>query len=399
MPSLPHQPLSGLKVIDLSRVLAGPLCGQMLADMGADVTKIEAPTGDENRKWGPFNTEGDSCNFMSVNRGKRAMTLNLKDERARKILFQLLESADVLIQSFLPRTARQLGVDPELLHERFPNLIIACVTAFGAEGPLAERPGYDSVIQAFSGIMSITGEREGLPVRSGVSFVDMTTGMLTYSGILTALESRRRNHRGDIVRASLLETAIGLLGYHGVGWMHTASLPQREGAGVGHLVPYQVFKCNDGEMLTGALNDHTWQKLCLAVERPDLADDPALASNAGRVQQRDRVLGELDQAFAQESTTYWAARFETFGVPIAPLHTIDSALQHPQTLANNMVVELTSQSGKPVKLLGSSFKLASTENVSRTPPPGLGEHTGEILMHTLGLTSNDVDTLRAEGVI
>lgn len=394
-----NKPLVGLKVIDLSRVLAGPLCGQMLADMGADVIKIEAPAGDENRKWGPFNPDGDSCNFMSVNRGKQGITLNLKDLRGRDILYRLLEDADVLIQSFLPATAAQLGVSTETLQERFPRLVIACITAFGAKGPMNDRPGYDSVIQAFSGIMSMTGERDGLPVRSGVSFIDMSTGVYAYSGVLTALEGRRKTGKGDTVRVSLLETAIGLLGYHGVGWLETGALPRREGSGVWHLVPYQVFKCNDGEILTGALNDPTWQRLCLAVGRSDLAEDPQLASNTGRVEQRERVIRELASTFATASVAEWTMRLETFSVPLAPLHTIDSSLTHPQTQANNMVVELQAQSGKPVKLLGSAFKLDSAVNHSEVPPPRLGEHTQQILSEKLGLTPQEIEALHAQRVI
>lgn len=398
MSSVPR-PLEGLKVIDLSRVLAGPMSGQMLADMGADVIKIEAPTGDENRGWGPFTVDGKSCNFMSVNRGKRGITLNLKDPRGRDILYRLLESADVLIQSFLPQTAERLGVDPAALQERFPRLVIACITAFGAHGELANRPGYDSVIQSFSGIMAMTGEKEGLPVRSGVSFVDMTTGIYAYSGILTALEGRRKTGRGTTVRVSLLETAIGLLGYHGVGWLEAGVVPGREGSGVGHLIPYQVFRCADGEILTGALNDHTWLKLCNAVDRPDLAADESLRTNVGRVEQREHVLGELCATFEQQPVSYWAGRFKEFGVPIAPLHTIADSLQHPQTLANNMVVEVELQNGRPVKLLGSSFKLDSIQNHSNVPPPDLGEHTREVLSGDLGLNTDEIDALREQGVV
>jgi len=393
------KPLSDLKVIDLSRVLAGPLCGQMLADMGADVIKIEAPTGDENRKWGPFDADGESCNFMSVNRGKRGITLNLKDDRGRALLYQLLEQADVLIISFLPKTAADLGVDPETLRKRFPRLIIASVTAFGAQGPLVDRPGYDSVVQAFSGIMAMTGERDGLPVRSGVSFIDMTTGVYAYGGILTALEGRRKTGEGDIVRVSLFETATGLLGYHAINWLEAGVLPRREGSGVWHLVPYQVFPCSDGEVLTGALNDATWQKLCAALERPDLAQDPTLASNTGRVEQRERVVAELNATFSERSVAFWSAQLEKFGVPIAPLNTVDATLQHAQTQANEMVIELTAQSGRPLRLLGSPFKLGSTQNYAEVPPPRLGEHTRQVLQERLGLPADEVERLVEEKVV
>lgn len=393
------QPLQDLKVIDLSRVLAGPLCGQMLADMGADVVKVEAPTGDENRKWGPFDADGESCNFMSVNRGKRGITLNLKADAGRQILDALLASADVLLLSFLPQTCRQLGVDPVDLRSRFPRLVIASISAFGSEGPMADRPGYDSLSQAFSGIMSLTGEREGLPVRSGVSFIDLTTGVFAYCGVLTALEARRTTGEGDVVRVSLLETGMGLLGYHAVGWLQAGVVPHREGSGLGHLVPYQAFRCSDGEILTGALNDPTWQKLCGAVERPDLAGDPGLATNLGRVAQRARVIEALSVAFASASVSEWSARLENFGVPVAQLHTIDQSLQHEQTQANGLVVEVARSSGEQLRLLRPSFQLGQAATHSALAPPRLGEHTSEVLTERLGLDAGRIETLRAEGVV
>lgn len=393
------RPLQGLQVIDLSRVLAGPLCGQMLADMGADVIKVEAPTGDENRKWGPHDDDGESCNFMSVNRGKRGITLNLKCGAGKDVLYRLLKSADILLLSFLPETAKQLGVDPSFLNEKFPHLIIASITAFGSKGEMADKPGYDSLCQAFSGIMSITGERDGLPVRSGVSFVDMSTGAYAYCGVLTALESRRITGRGDTVRVSLLETAIGMLGYHAVAWLQTGILPQREGSGLWHLVPYQAFRCRDGEILTGALNDHTWRRLCQAVDRPDLLNDPELDSNVGRVAQRERVVGEFIKIFASESVGFWKHRLEIHDIPVSPLHTLDQSVKHPQTQANGMVIEVARDSGKHLKLIGSSFKLDHGPNHSYIPPPKLGEHTDEVLIQNAGLTLTEIAALRDQGVI
>lgn len=393
------RPLQGLRVIDLSRVLAGPLCGQMLADMGADVVKVEAPAGDENRKWGPFDADGESCNFMSVNRGKRGITLNLKSDAGRQILDELLASADVLLLSFLPQTCKQLGVTPADLRSRFPRLIIASISAFGSEGPMANRPGYDSLSQAFSGIMSLTGERAGLPVRSGASFIDLTTGVFAYCGVLTALEARRTTGEGDVVQVSLMETGIGLLGYHAVGWLQAGVVPHREGSGLGHLVPYQAFRCSDGEILTGALNDPAWQKLCGVVERPDLAGDPGLATNMGRLAQRARVVDALCMAFASATVAEWTAKLEGCGVPVAPLHTIDQSLQHEQTRANGLVVEVARASGERLRLLRPSFKLGQAATHATLAPPRLGEHTSQVLAERLGLDADRIESLRAEGVV
>ncbi len=395
----PARPLAGIRVIDLSRVLAGPLCGQMLADMGADVIKIEAPTGDENRQWAPMNASGESCNFMSVNRGKRGITLNLKSQEGRDILDQLLKTADVLLHSFLPGTARVLGIDEDELRARHPRLIVSGISAFGALGELSDRPGYDALLQAFSGIMSITGERDGSPVRSGVSFVDMTTGILAYCGVLTALIGRAKSNAGDTVHVSLLETAVSLLGYHGVGWLEAGAMPRREGSGLWHLVPYQAFRCSDGEVLTGALNDAAWRKLCRAVGRPDLESDAGLATNAGRLSRRDEVVAEFVKIFAGDTVANWMKQLEAGGVPIAPLHTIDQALSHAQSRANHMVVELEGSTGAPIRLMGSPFKVGAGPNHASRRPPLLGEHSNEVLGELPGLTAERIGALRAQGVV
>ncbi|WP_066266680.1 CaiB/BaiF CoA transferase family protein [Hydrogenophaga palleronii] len=392
------RPLEGIRVIDLSRVLAGPLCGQMLADMGADVIKVEAPTGDENRQWAPMTAAGDSCNFMSVNRGKRGITLNLKLQEGRDVLDKLLQQADVLLHSFLPGTARGLGIDETALRQRHPRLVVSTISAFGAQGDLADRPGYDALLQAFSGIMSITGDRDGGPVRSGVSFVDMTTGILAYCGVLTALMGREKTQAGNTVRVSLLETAVSLLGYHGVGWLEADAMPRREGSGLWHLVPYQAFRCTDGEVLTGALNDGTWKKLCRAVGRPDLENDAGLATNAGRLSRREEVVNAFIGIFGSNTVAHWSARLEAHGVPIAPLHTIDQALMHEQSLANHMVVQVPHRDGHSTRLLGSAFKVGEGANTSSRHPPRLGEHSQEVLSEA-GFAQADIDRLRAGGVV
>jgi len=394
-----RKPLEGIRVLDVSRVLAGPLCGQMLADMGADVIKVESPEGDENRQWAPINEDGESCNFMSVNRGKRGIAINLKAPEGQEVLYALLENTDVLLHSFLPSRARMLGIDEEALRRRFPRLIVCGVSAFGARGELADRPGYDALFQAFSGIMSFTGERNGGPVRSGVSFVDMTTGILAYSGVVTALMGRNQTQQGTTVHASLLETAVFLLGYHGVGWLQTGALPRREGSGLWSLVPYQVFRCRDGEVLTGALNDGTWRKLCRAVGRDDLEKDPRLATNAGRLGQRDAVIAEFETIFAGDTVANWMSRLEAHGVPIAPLHTIAEALTHPQSLANEMVVEVDDGDGKVLKLLGTGFKVGDRPQHSPLRPPRLGEHADDILREVAGFDSARIEGLRGKGII
>jgi len=393
-----EKPLSGIKVIDAARVLAGPFCGQMLADQGADVIKIESAAGDENRHWSPFSKSGESCNFMSVNRGKRAITLNLKSDDGKGVFHKLLAEADVLIHSFLPSTALKLGIDAEKLARDYPRLVICEISAFGGKGDMRDLPGYDTLFQAFSGIMSMTGYPDGDPARAGVSFIDMTTGILGYCAIVTALMGRAKTGNGDIAGVSLLETATTLLGYHAVSWLELGTMPHREGSGIWHLVPYQAFSCTDGQFITGALNDNAWGRLCNAIDRPDMAADPELSSNEKRLNHRARIVQIFADCFATDTVAAWTKRLEAHDVAVAPLHTIDQALTHKQTLANEMVIEMVRE-GTSIRLLGLPFKLRSSQTPSTLPPPRLGQHTDEVLRSVAGLNEDEIARLRASGAV
>ena len=270
--------LQGIVVADLSRVLAGPFCAQQLADMGADVIKVESPEGDENRRWQPQLPNGHSSNYASVNRGKRAMTLNLKSERGPEILRRLVERSDVLLHNFLPDTAARLGIAWDRVREINPRLVYCSINGYGERGALRNKPGYDLMVQAFSGTMSTTGFEGGPPVRSGVSFIDMATGIAAYGAILAALFARERTGRGAWVHGSLLETAVSLLGYHAISWLQGGKLPVKQGSGSSSSVPYQAFQCKDGYMLLGAPNDAAWARLCEALEDPALASDEGACS-------------------------------------------------------------------------------------------------------------------------
>ena len=397
--NMPEGPLAGIRVIDVSRVLAAPFCGQLLADMGADVIKVEGPNGDENRGWAPFNASGESCNFMSVNRGKRGITLNLKTERGREILYEMLANADVLIHNYLPDVAEVLGINETLFREKYPRLIVCGISAFGAKGDMRNRPGYDSLLQAFAGIMGFTGERDGQSVRSGVSFVDMTTGVFAYSAVLSALMGRARTGKGANVRASLLETALGLLSYHGVSWLEAGVLPQKEGSGLWNQVPYQAFPCKDVELVTGALNDATWRRMCQAIGRLDLRDDPTLATNAQRLERRQEVIDIFAETFLQDTAANWTRKLGELGVPVAPMHTVAEALTHEQSLVNDMVLNMTDQDGNAIHLLGVPFKVGDAASFAQRPPPRLGEHTEQVLRETISLSTADIADLREQGVI
>jgi crotonobetainyl-CoA:carnitine CoA-transferase CaiB-like acyl-CoA transferase len=384
--------LEGIRVVDVSRVLAGPYCAQLLADFGASVIKVESPEGDENRRWLPILPSGHSGNFASV---KRRMVLNLKSQAARGVLRRLAADADVLLHSFLPDTASRLGIGYDDLRAINPRLIFCSISGYGADGPLAEKRGYDLMVQAFAGVMSTTGIVDGPPVRCGVSFIDMSTGLSAYGGIVTALLGRQHTGQGTWVRASLLETAVALLGYHAVAWLQAGILPTPQGSGSWHLVPYQAFRCADGYMLAGAPNDQAWQRFCDALAWPELGQDVRFLGNAARVEQRDTLVPMLEERFGRQPVAYWIERFEARNVACAPLHKLDQVMTHPQVLANAMVVEAKGTDGVTQQLVGTPFKLGDGGGTASTASPALGADTDAILADTLGLSAADIEALRA----
>ncbi len=389
--------LDGIKVIDLSRVLAGPYCAQMLADFGAEVIKIESPEGDENRRWPPMSYEGWSANFTSVNRGKRSMAMNLKHPGAKKVLKQLAATADVLIHSFLPDTAARLGISLEALQEANPRLVVCTISGYGANGPLAEKRGYDLMVQAFAGPMSTTGYPGGTPIRCGVSFIDMSTGLSCYAGVVTALLNREKTGKGTWVRGSLLETAVALMGYHAVGWMQGGHMPEPQGSGSGHLVPYQAFKCLDGYMLAGAPNDGAWKRFCAALEWPELSQDSRFEGAVKRAEQRNVLIPMLEERFAAKPVAYWVERFEANTVACSPLQTVDQVMTHPQVLANDMRVHAANADGTMQDLVGTPFKLAEGGGTAAAAAPVLGAETEIILAETLGMSAAEIGALRDSG--
>jgi crotonobetainyl-CoA:carnitine CoA-transferase CaiB-like acyl-CoA transferase len=400
--SNPPKPLAGVRVVDLSRVLAGPYCGQMLADMGAEVVKVESPEGDENRGWAPLVGPGrESASFLSVNRGKRGISLNLRSPEGRALLDRLLERADVLIQNFLPGTAAKLGVEPERLLARHPRLIVCTVSAYGARGPWRDRPGYDGILQAFSGLMGVTGEPDGGPVRIGASSVDMATGLIAFGGVMTALYARAAGRPFERhVQTSLLEAGLSLVGFHAVGWLEGGVLPRREGSSLWNLVPYQAFRCADGAyIMTGALNDPTWRRLCDVVRRPDLRDDPRYATAAQRVPERSTLVPIFQAAFASAPAADWIARLEAAGVVVSRINTMEDVFAHEQTLANDMAVTARREDGGALRLVGLPFKLGPEARPAERAPPRLGEHTEAVLRDWLGLDATQVAAAREAGAV
>jgi crotonobetainyl-CoA:carnitine CoA-transferase CaiB-like acyl-CoA transferase len=390
--------LEGVTVLDLSRVLAGPFCGMMLADMGADVLKIEEPEGgDESRTWPPF-VAGEASGYLSMNRNKRNMTLNLKTSEAQDILKKLVARADVLIENFRTGTMEAFGLGYDVLQAINPRLIYCAVSVFGRSGPYKHKAGYEALMQAFSGVMSITGEPDGPPLRCGVSFLDLGTGMMAAYGVMNALFHRERAGTGQKVEVSLFETALSLMSYHAVGYLLEGNVPQRQGSGHPMIVPYQVFRTQDGEMFIVGSNQRLWTRLCQALRREDLLQDPRFASNMERVKHRHLLVPVLQGEIQKYPTRQLNEMLDEAGVPCAPVNTLDNVLTDPQTLVRDMIVDIPHPLIPDLKLLGLPVKLSASPGDVRLPPPLKGQHTEEVLID-LGYSAADIRAFRERQVI
>lgn len=395
----PAGALNGIRVLDLSRILSGPFATMILADLGAEVIKVEnTGAGDDTRAWGPPWQGDDAAYYMSVNRNKHAISLDLKSDRGREIAQKLADSADIVVENFRPGVADRLGLGYDELSARNPGLVYASVSGYGQTGPYAKKAGYDAIAQALSGIMSITGQPDGEPVRAGTSIADLGAGMWSVIGILAALQARTVTGRGQRVDVSLLDGQISWLTYVAGGYFATGDIPRRYGSAHPTIVPYQALKVADGHLMCAVGNDGLWKKFTAAIGRPELADDPRFLTNSDRVVNRDVLIPLLEEHLCTRSGDEWAKLLDDAGVPAGPINTVDAALAHPQVLARDMVAEVDHPVAGPLKVLGSPVKLSESPASVRDAPPTLGQHTDEVLA-TLGLSAGDIAALREDGVV
>jgi crotonobetainyl-CoA:carnitine CoA-transferase CaiB-like acyl-CoA transferase len=388
--------LDGIRVIDLSRVIAGPWCGALLADLGADVIKVEdTGPGDESRTWPPHK-EGEAAAYLLFNRNKRGIALDLKQPEAVEVVKRLVKTADVVVENFRTGTMESFGLGYDVLAAINPRLIYCSVSAFGRTGPRKDSPGYEALMQAFSGIMSITGEPGGQPVRAGVSFLDLTTGILCALGISNAIIERGKTGLGQRVDGSLLETAVSLLAFHAEGYLLTGAVPRALGSGHPSLSPYRTFKCRDGQWIfIAAANDRFWQKLAKALGLDGPAADPRFQKNQGRVDNRAELEGILERTIGALEREPLLKRLEEADVPATPVNTVDQVMNDPQTAERGIVQRVTHPKLGEIPVVGTPLHFSRMTPGVRRPAPLRGEHTDTVLAD-LGYSPAEIQSLRAK---
>ncbi len=400
MPDLNHGPLDGVRVLDLTRVVAGPYCSMFLGDLGADVVKVEQPgAGDDTRGWGPPFSGGESAYYLCINRNKRSLTLDLKSKRAVELLRQLVKVADVVIENFRPGTMERLGLGEPDLRKLNPRLIYASLTGFGADGPMSDWPGYDLIVQAWGGLMSITGTPDGEPVKVGVAIIDLVAGLMLGKSITAALFAREKIGLGQRIDTSLLEAEVAALINVGSNYLIGGNIPTRWGNAHPNIVPYQNFKTADGYLVIGVASEVIWKRFCEAIGRTDLTDDTRFANNSQRVENRVELIELLSELFTQRDNETWFILLTQAEVPCAPVQTIDQVFKAPQVLHREMLMQVDHPTAGKVPMAGIPVKFSVTPASVRLPPPLLGEHNGEILKSWLGMSDEAVDELKSEKIL
>ena len=403
--------LGHIRVLDLSRVLAGPWCSQNLADLGADVIKIERPgAGDDTRAWGPpyakdaeGNDTSEAAYYLAANRGKRSVTVDIASEQGQALIRELALQADVVIENYKVGQLKRYGLDYDALKAIKPDLVYCSVTGFGQDGPYAHRAGYDFLIQGMGGLMSVTGERDDLPgggpQKAGVALTDIMTGMYATVAVLAALTHRDRTGTGQHIDMALLDTQVAMLANMGSNYLNSGKPPKRWGNAHANIVPYQSFACADGHIIVATGNDGQYQKFVEAGLRPELASDARFCTNPQRVKHRDVLVPLLADMVRTRTRDDWITLLEAVGVPCGPINDIGEVFDNPQVKARGMAFEMDHPAAGKVKLVRSPMKLSATPAQASLPPPMLGQHTEEVLRDLLGRSAEDIAALRAGGVL
>ena len=390
--------LKNIKVVDLTRTLAGPFSTMMLGDMGAEVIKIEEPeNGDETRSWTPF-WNGESSVFVAFNRNKRGISVNLKEQEGIDLVLSLVKDADIVVESFRTGALDRMGLGYSDIKTINPNIIYCSISGYGRTGPLANKPGYDLLIQAYSSLMNLTGETDGMPMRVGFSLVDLFTGMMAYGSMMTALYHRNVTGKGQWIEAALLDGQVAAMSYHGTAYLATGIDPLRMGSGHPSLVPYQSFGGSDGNFILGVANNGLWQRFCNSIEHPELLEDPRFRTNDDRVANRSECVRALNNIFGDHTVSYWVEKISEAGVPCGPINQVSDVVNDPHVLSRDMISGIEHPNIPDLRFPGSPLKLTETPPTIRRAPPLLGQHNEEIL-NELGYSSESIDSLRDRGVI
>lgn len=392
--------LQGIRVLDLGRVLAGPFCAQILGDLGAEIIKVERiDGGDDTRAWKPPEVGGEAAYYFSVNRNKKSLALDLARPEGRDVLISLARRSDVLVENFRPGVTERLGIDYKTISAANPNLVYCSISGFGQTGPMSRRPAYDYVIQALSGVMSITGEPDGSPVRCGAAVVDYPTGLWATISILAALMARQKTGRGQHIDLSMLDCTLLLMSHLASQYLADGTLPQRVGNGHASIVPMDVYDTADGPLMLLCGNDAMFRRVAAVIGRPEVADDPRFATNPARVANHDAVHAMIGERLERESRAVWIERFEAANVPVAPIRDFPEVYAAQEIHDRQMVLELPHPTAGAVRMPGTPLKFSDTPVVEPTAPPLLGQHSAAVLQDILGLDAEAVARLKQDKIV
>ncbi|MFB5662325.1 CaiB/BaiF CoA transferase family protein [Alteribacillus sp. HJP-4] len=391
------QALQGIRVLDLTRILSGPYCTMTLADMGAEVIKIEPPGGDDTRKWGPPFVHDESAYFLSVNRGKKSLVINLKEEKGKQLFLSMVENADVVVENFRPGTLARLGLSYEVLKAKNSQIILASISGYGQTGPYAQKPGYDVIAQGIGGLTSVTGEPGKPPVKAGFSIADIGTGMWAVIGIQCALLAREKCGEGQWVDTSLLDTMISWQTYLAGNYFASGENPMPQGGAHPNIVPYQLFESSDGYFNVAVGNDQLWKRFCRCINDEQL--EQQYPSNKDRVENRTILVNYLQEILYKKTTKEWVDIFEAEGIPCGPVLNFDEIYSNEQVLAREQLVEIEHPTAGKIKTTGIPVKLTETPGKITSAPPTLGQHTKEVLTNLTNLNEEDIEKLLEEEVV